>query len=152
MHDQGIVHGNLQAVRTPSISYAGHMIHIHLVYQTNVLVDKDGTVWIAGLGNASVLPHATAKTVPGDRISTNRPSRSRVPQLTWPRMSPDPTEPPHPTKASDIYAFGIMAWEVWTGSFVWHHPVCSLEIGTHGAAAVLWYDRDCSGARDAKRG
>ena len=29
-------------------------------------------------------------------------------------------DPTHPTKATDVYAFGVMTFEVQTGFFVWY--------------------------------
>ena len=97
--------------------YLIHSCHtIHILSQANILVDKDGTAWIAGLGNTFILPRPTAGTVPENRTGTIRLSRSHAPGWTWPRMSPDRTDPAHPTKADDMYAFGVLAWEVRTGS------------------------------------
>lgn len=69
------------------------------------MVGKDGVVHIAGLGNASSAGLAA-------RTSTNRLSRGHARELTWPGTSQNPTEPTRPTKASDMYAFGVVAWEV----------------------------------------
>ena len=85
--------------------------------QANILVDKDGAPRIAGLGNASILPHSTVRTVEF-RASAERLPSSRVPVLTWPVESPNRTDPAPPTKASDMHAFGVIAWEVRTDSFV----------------------------------
>ena len=40
-------------------TYPCYTIHIRFVWQSNVLVDKDGTARIAGLGNAIILPDPT---------------------------------------------------------------------------------------------
>jgi len=32
--------------------------------------------------------------------------------LTWPSLSPDIADPVYPTKASDMYGFRVVAWEV----------------------------------------
>ena len=89
IHDLGIVHGYLQLVCHPYLIRSYHSIDIHFMFQVNILVHKDGTAWIAGLGNMSTLPHPTARTVEG------RTAKSR-----------------------DIYAFGVMAYEVKMDSFV----------------------------------
>lgn len=72
-----------------------HTTYVHLVCQANILVDKDGTARIAGLGNASVFLKSTESTCP--------------------------------TEVGDIYAFGVVAWEVLIGSFVWHHQFAHLR-------------------------
>ena len=80
------------------------------------MVDKDGTARIAGLGNASIL-HSTAGTVKGG-TSSDRLYRGRAPELACPGMFSDLPESIHPTKASDMFAFGVMAWEVWAETLV----------------------------------
>ena len=57
-----------------------------------------------------------------------------------------------PTKASDMYAFGVVAWEVWVDSFACHCSVCSFEAGSHRATPVLRDDRDRSDVLDGERG
>jgi len=106
---------------TPSVhpTHPFHVIHIHVLIQANILVNKDSTPRISGLGNAYVLPHAAAWTVEG-RTSNHRLSRCRAPELAGLGMSPNVTDAAHPTKASDMYAFGVMAWEVRIDSFEWH--------------------------------
>ena len=116
--------------------HSHHTIHIRLMRQANILVDKDDTIWIGGLANALILPHPTARTVEG-RTSTDQLSRSCAPELTWPGAPPNLDDPTYPTKASDMYGFGIMAWEVRAGSFGWYHSACSPLTGSHRATAVL---------------
>ena len=87
-----------------------HIAHIPFASQSNILVDKDGTPRIAGLGNAFILPQG--------KMSTDRLSRSRAPELAGLGASSNLANPTHPTKASDMYAFGVMAFEVWTDSSV----------------------------------
>lgn len=85
--------------------------------QANILVDKDGNTRIAGLGNPTTFPHSPALTT-GGRVSTDRLSRNRAPEMTRPGASQNLTDPTYPTKAGDMYAFGVLAWEVGAGSFV----------------------------------
>ena len=85
--------------------------YIHLGSQANILVDKDGVARIAGLGSACILPHLTARSVEV-RAGVDRLTRIRPPELAWPGVSPYPAEPPLPTKAGDMYSFGVVAWEV----------------------------------------
>jgi len=96
-----------------------HIIHLRLVSQVNILVDKNGIPRITGLGNATVLPSAgsATKTERG-RASADQLSRYHAPEITWPGTPLDPTGPMRPTKASDMYAFGVMAGEVRTNSDV----------------------------------
>ena len=51
-------------------------------------------------------------------MNTDRLSRSRAPELVGPGTSSNLTDPTHQTKASDMYAFGVMAFEVWINSSV----------------------------------
>lgn len=124
MHDLGIVHGNLQTVRMPSPHHTCSLytINIRLILKPNILVDNTGTPRIAGLGNTSALPNSTTRTRAGreGNASADRLSRSLAPELVWPGVSTNLTDPlhTHPTKASDIYAFGVMAWEVRAQPFV----------------------------------
>jgi len=90
-----------------------HVIQAHLVSQANILIDKDGASRIGGLGNAFTLPNPAAQIVEG-RMGTNRLSRACAPELTVPGASRDVTDPKPRTKASDMYAFGVMTFEVWT--------------------------------------
>jgi serine/threonine protein kinase len=90
-----------------------HTCHARPVSQTNVLVDKDGVPHLAGLGNAYILPTSTAWTM-ARRTGTDC---THGPELTVPGMSPGCADSTHPTKAVDMYAFGVMAFEVWIDSF-----------------------------------
>jgi len=68
-------------------------------------VDLNGVTRIAGLGSASFLKHSTAQP----EAEVEEPCRGSAPELM------DPEEfglaHPHATKASDIYAFSVLAWE-----------------------------------------
>lgn len=105
--------------------------------KTNILVDSDGTAQIAGLGNASILPHSILAGTVESNARSDRLSRAHAPELICPRALPNLTEPTRPTKASDMYAFGVMAWEVRVDSFVRCRSVSSLETGSHGETAFL---------------
>ena len=50
---------------------------------------------------------------------------------------PNLTDPTHPAKAVDMYAFGVMTWEVRQTPSYGIVQFRSLEIGPHGAIAVL---------------
>lgn len=99
-----------------------HSIHVRPMCQTNILIDGGGAAWVAGLGNMSI----AKTTVSEGRADADRLSRSHAPKLTWPGGSPNTTDPTQPTKAGDMYAFGIMAWEVQTDSLIQHRSTCSL--------------------------
>ena len=117
MHDLGVTHGNVQMVRLPpSRALVSHNSY-SLCFQGNIIVDKDGTPRIAGLSNASILPRSITWTE-DSRTSTDRLFRSCAPELIWPGVSPNLTNPIYPTKASDIYAFGVIAWEVRKPSYL----------------------------------
>lgn len=89
-----------------------HSTHVHLIPQANILVGEEGTVRIAGLGNASILSHPTVE----GKAGTDRLSRGNAPEMAWPGVPPNLTDPTRPTKVSDMYAFGVVAWEVRTSS------------------------------------
>ena len=97
---------------------------IHLIYlshlrptsQTNILIDKDGTTHLTGLGNARILPDSPAVD---DGMGTDR---THAPELATLGMSLGETHTMHTTKASDMYAFGVMAFEVWRDFFEQHFP------------------------------
>lgn len=93
-----------------------HTSDVLVTSQTNILVNRDGTIRIAGLGNASILRHSTALTVES-RTSAGRPLRSPAPGMAGPGMSADMTDATHTTKADDVYHFGVMAFEVRKNSF-----------------------------------
>ena len=95
-------------------------IHAHVAVQTNILVDKDGTPHIAGLGNAYVLPHFMART---PRTSTELPSHSRASESSWAGMVLHGASATHRTEANDMRAFGAVIFEVRTGWLGWHFRI-----------------------------
>ena len=115
------------------------MIHVHPVSQANVLVDKDGAPRIGGLSNAFILPNPAARKVEG-RIGTNRLSCACAPELTALGVSPDVADPKPRTKASDMYAFGVMTFEVWTDTAAWYCSARSLETGSHWTTTIFGDD------------
>ncbi|KAF9651178.1 kinase-like protein [Thelephora ganbajun] len=121
LHDLDIVHGDLQTA--------------------NILVDKGNTVYIAGLGNTYILPHSAAWTAEG-RTRTGRLSRSLAPELAGLGTSPDVPDSTHPTKASDMYAFGVMAFEfVHSGQVLTGRPPFHGMIEVAAAYSMLNGDR-----------
>ncbi|KAF9789884.1 kinase-like domain-containing protein [Thelephora terrestris] len=93
------------------------MVNLGIIHRdlraANILVDKDGTPRIAGLGNVRIPSHSTARAAESE-IGIDRLGRSRVePPLA---LSPNVTGPTQPTEASEMYyAFGVMAFEILTG-------------------------------------
>lgn len=104
MHDLDIVHGSLKIVRSPTRFWRVYRMLIH--FQGNILVDLDGTARIAGLGSAHTSGHAMV----WPETSVEWPSRGSAPELAYPEELG--LSHPQTSKASDIYAFGILAWEV----------------------------------------
>jgi hypothetical protein len=98
---------------------------------------------IAGLGSASVLSHSAGRTAE-DRTSAGRLSLSNAPEVVHGSSIT--------TQASDVYAFGVMAWEVRVDSFAWHCSACLFETGSHWATSVLRHDQDCRDVRDGEGG
>ena len=77
------------------------------------MIDQDGAPRIAGLGNVNIL-HGSRAWTPEGYASTDRLRGSQVPELAEQGLSPDVTNRANPTRASDMHAFGVMAFEVRT--------------------------------------
>ena len=86
---------------TPFLSCTS--IHVLTFFQTNILVDADGRARVAGLGAASVPP-----AVP--RVDVDRFFPGAAPELIDPQGFQLTNT--GATQASDIYAFGVLTWEV----------------------------------------
>lgn len=100
MHNVNVVHGNLKIVRTflcPRFSNALMFV------QTNILIGAGGYVRTACPGTAF-----TSFTT--SRMDVDRFSHGPKPKLINPRRFGSVNI--EITKASDIYAFGVIAWEV----------------------------------------
>ena len=74
-------------------------------FQDNILVDLDGTAQIAGLGSALILGHTTTQS----ETSVEWSFRGSAPELMYPEEFG--LSHPQNSKASDVYAFGVLAWE-----------------------------------------
>ena len=99
LHRTNVVYGNLKIVRDfPSPHFCGALTFV----QTNLLVDAGGHIRIAGLGAASI-PFTPA-------VDVDRFFYGAAPELVDPQrfQSTDAGV----TTASDMYAFGVLAWEV----------------------------------------
>ena len=80
-----------------------YSVHALTFVQTNILIDTGGRAYIAGLGAASIPPVVLGADI--DRFF-----HGAAPELIDPqRFGFVGTES---TKASDIYAFGVIVWEV----------------------------------------
>jgi len=100
IHSANVVHGNLKIVRTFLHLHFGHALTF---VQTNILVNAGGHIRIAGLGAASIPPNLPW-------LDVDRFFQGAAPELIDPqRFGFVGTEI---TKASDVYAFGVIAWEV----------------------------------------
>ena len=75
-------------------------------FQTNILINADGHVRVAGFGAASI-------SSPVLRVDVDRFFHGAAPELVDPqrfRMTSAGA-----TMATDVYAFGVLAWEVSRG-------------------------------------
>ena len=101
MHKLNVVHGNLKIV---CHFFLPHVVHALTFFQTNVLVDASGRARIAGLGVAFRLGS------PMPRMDIDRSFYGAAPELIIPqRFGLTDTGA---TKESDVYALGVLAWEV----------------------------------------
>ena len=105
MHALDIVHGNLETVscRIP-IPFA-HRIFTVALFQTNVLVDSEGTPRIGGLGSAIFKSPLVTWPEEPDTLT-----RSSAPESVHPEAFG--LSNAQPTKASDVFAFGVLAYQV----------------------------------------
>ena len=105
MHDTGFIHGNLEIVSC----YAPHPFAHHTLnaafFQRNVLVDSEGTPRIGGLGSAISEFSSGARSEVPDMLT-----RSSAPELMDPGAFG--LSSARPTKASDVYAFGVLLYQV----------------------------------------
>ena len=100
MHELNVVHKNLKIVYSFLHLHSGHALTF---VQTDILVDHDGHARVAGLG-AALLPSA----MPG--VDIDRFFHGAAPELIeHQRLRLTNAEA---TKASDAYAFGVLALEV----------------------------------------
>ena len=100
MHKLNVVHGNLKSVCSFHCLPSGRTLTF---LQTNVLIDPGGHAYVAGLGTAPLSP-----TGPG--VDIDRFSCGTAPELVDPQRFGSSSI--GATKASDMYAFAILSWEV----------------------------------------
>jgi serine/threonine protein kinase len=100
MHKLNVTHKNLKIVWSFLYLYFCHTLTF---FQSNVLVSPDGHACVAGLGVALL-----SSPMPG--VDIDRLFHGAAPELVASRRfgSPDTGA----TKASDVYAFGVLSWEV----------------------------------------
>ena len=108
MHDQGIIHGNLNGVRFRTSSRCpGCGLPSP---KANILIDNNGSACLAGFGQVTMVSDQsiiTSSTTQGGTIRWMSPER----------FDPDRfgLEGNHPTKESDCYALGMVIYEVLSG-------------------------------------
>lgn len=90
IHDLDIIHGSIRGA--------------------NIRVDDKGTARIAGFASAVFLPESNATLNDGDAPSEFTESRWCSPEILHPGFTGEKA-----TKAIDIYAFGMLAYEVFSG-------------------------------------
>ena len=106
MHKLNVVHGNLKSVRHFHYLHSSHGLTF---FQTNILIDPEGHARIAGLGVALI-----SSPVPG--VDIDRSFHGAAPELVDPQHVGSSNT--GATKASDVYAFAVLSWEVSMGSVV----------------------------------
>jgi serine/threonine protein kinase len=106
MHDLGVVHGNLEIVSRCVLFGARHVFTFPLL-QTNVLVDSKDTPRIAGLGSALIHWQSSPFAWSDD---SHELARCSAPELVNPEAFG--LSGPQATEASDMYAFGVLAYHV----------------------------------------
>ena len=107
VHDLDIIHGRLCSVRPPLTSRFQNLRRL-TPSQQNILVSPDGTPRITGFGSSLVISRPELLS-DKDVVGFHRGS---APELM---RSPRPGKPATQiTKESDMYAFGMLAWEVGT--------------------------------------
>ena len=84
------------------------------------------TIYIAGLGNVFI---------PDDSID---------------RITDSATNPLHPTKAGDMYAFGVLAFEVRIEPLNGSLSTFRSETDPHRTSPLLWNDRNSGNVLDAE--
>jgi serine/threonine protein kinase len=100
MHKLNVVHGNLKMV---CHFFPPHFGHALTFVQTNILVDASRRARVAGLGVAF---HRSP--MPG--VEIDRSFYGAAPELVNPQRFG--LADGGATKESDVYAFGVLAWEV----------------------------------------
>jgi len=100
MHIINIVHGNLKSVRP---FHCFRFVHGLTFFQTNILIDSEGHARIAGLGVALI-----SSPMPG--VDIDRFFHGAAPELVDAQHVG--SSGTGATKASDVYALAVLAWEV----------------------------------------
>ena len=105
VHELDIIHGRLCSVRSSPVPHFQNLQRLTSL-QENILVCPDGTPCITGFGSCFVISRPDLWSN-ADVAGINRGS---APELM---RSPKPGRPAiQITKGSDMYAFGMLAWEV----------------------------------------
>ncbi len=99
LHQQGIVHGDIRGVRSPSTAPIC-FFRSHVVLKPNVLVDGEGNARITDFGTATLVGVRNLRNGARKGALT-----SRAPELIT-------SETEEPTLACDIYSFGVLCVEV----------------------------------------
>ena len=102
MHGLDIIHGNVKVVRV-SLSYTAS---VFTLLKRNVLVDDEGVTRLGGFGSAFAL------SLPASwcDVDAERLFRGIAPELIDPQAFG--LVHARTTKASDMFTFGMLAWEV----------------------------------------
>ena len=147
LHNSGIIHGDLKGVCSQDFFFLNAFIRLN--FQDNILIDSNGKARISDFGLASYVdhpPHDSAiecyfevdTTASWNTTDSQRSVRDHctLSGVGTPRfMSPERHDPERygrscaqPTTESNVFSFGMLAYEIYSGSVPYHNVSTPLAI------------------------